>query len=384
MPFPLRRSNAATLPGVTGTVRTGTSLATLLERSDPGSIVVIEHRDLDAVTAQAILATAPLAVLNAAEFVSGRFASRGARLLAEGGVRLLEGPADAVRELREGQTLRLDGSTLYDGAVVALDVRVVEMDDLDERMEQARFGLAAQLDTFAATTSEFLRREEGLLLHGTGLPEVRTSFTGRPAVVLGASATRADLKPLRTFLREQKPVLIAVDGAAEMLVRRRIRPDLVIASGAVELPERVVSRARELVLIGPADRFIRLAEKFNTPRHLLETGAAAEDVGLLLAQRGKSSVVVPVAAPWGMESFLDRSRSAQASHVLTRIVTVGRVVDAPVLPLLYTGRVRRWQLALLAVLAVAVLATSIALTPVGQDWWQNLRDQLPAGWGSGR
>ena len=48
--------------------------------------------------------------------------------------------------------------------------RALDLDQVHSEMEQARSGLAVQLDTLTHTTSDFLRREHELLLNGRGLP----------------------------------------------------------------------------------------------------------------------------------------------------------------------------------------------------------------------
>src|SRR5215207_3864651 len=120
MRFPNRAPHDA---AGTVTVRTHRDFRALLSRVQQGDLVVIDRRDLDAASARALVERKPAAVLNAAEFVSGRFANLGPAVLDEAGVLLLEADADAVRRLKDGAELRLDGSTLYDGERVAVDAR---------------------------------------------------------------------------------------------------------------------------------------------------------------------------------------------------------------------------------------------------------------------
>ena len=74
-------------------------------------------------------------------------------------------------------------------------------------MDRARSGLSAQLESFTHNSTEFLRCEQDLLLHGHGVPSTATEMAGRPVVVavprVGAGAAR--IKP---FVREQRPVLV--------------------------------------------------------------------------------------------------------------------------------------------------------------------------------
>jgi len=319
----------------------------------------------------------PAAVLNAAEFVSGRYANLGPRMLAAAGVTLLEGSREQVLGLRDGRTVQLQNGALYDGAVVAVDVREVAAEEIEQRMDAARVGLASQLDTFAHTASEFLRREEALLLHGTGAPELRTDLNGRVVVVVGPAARVADLKRLGTFLREQKPVLIAVDSGAEVLRARRFRPDVLVLTGDGAIDDKDLARSREVVLNGSGDAVRRRLEKLNLPTHTMQTSAAGPDVGLLLAELGGARLVVPVGTPETLEDFIDRGRSDQASAVLARLRLGSHLVEAGAVPLLYTGRVRRWHLGAVLVAAAGVLGYATAATPIGNEWWHDLANHLP-------
>lgn len=359
------------------TVRTHRDFRMLLSRVQAGDLVVIDRRDLDAASAKALAERKPVAVLNAAEFVSGRFANLGPAVLDDAGVLLLEGDAAAVRRLKDGAVLRLDGTNLYDGDQVAVEGRSLATEEIRERMERARSGLASQLDTFAHTASEFLRREEGVLLHGNGLPTLRTRLSGRPVVVVGPQATPRQLRRIASFVREQRPVLVGVDGGAELLVRGRRRVDVLVLGRDAAPSDKVLRRAREIVLHGAGDGARRQVAKLNVPTYDVQTSASSTDVALLLAHNAGARLVVPVGDPATLEELIDRERSDQASAVLTRMRLGTTVVDAGALPLLYTGRVRLWQVLLVLLVALAVLAVTIAATPIGHDWWHHLAHHLP-------
>ncbi|MGY2874875.1 putative membrane-anchored protein [Marmoricola sp. URHA0025 HA25] len=365
------------------TVRAHRDFRMLVDRVQAGDLVVIDRRDLDAASAKALAERRPAAVLNAAEFVSGRFANLGPAVLDEDGVVLLEADPAAVRRLKDGSVLRLDGSRLYDGDEVVVDGRKLTTEEIRERMDRARAGLASQLDTFAHTASEFLRREEGVLLHGTGLPVLRTRLVGRPVVVVGPQATAREVRRLAGFVREQRPVLVGVDGGAEHLTRGRRRIDVLVLGRDAAPSEKVLRRAREIVLHGAGDGVRRQVAKLNVPTYDVATSASSTDVGLLLAHNGGARLVVPVGDPATLEELIDRERSDQASTVLTRMRLGTTAVDAAALRLLYTGRVRIWHLLLVLLAAVAVLAVTVAATPVGQDWWHDLSGRLPD-WLGGR
>jgi uncharacterized membrane-anchored protein len=366
----------------TTTVRTHRDFRALLGRIEPGDLAVIDRRDLDAASARALVERKPYAVLNAAEFVSGRFANLGPEVLANAGIVLLEAEPDRVRALKDGSVLRVEDSTVYDGDLVVLEAHRLTAEEIRDRMDRARSGMASQLDTFAHTASEFVRREQGVLLHGTGLPTLRTGLEGRSVVVVGPHATAAEVRRLARFVREQKPVLIGVDGGAELLQRGRRRADILVISAHGSPSDRVMRRAREVVLHGAPDAVRRQADKLNLPLHTVASGASSTDIALLLAHAGGARLVIPVGDPGTLEALIDRERSDQASTVLTRLRLGNTLVGSSVVPLLYTGRVRMWHLLLVLLAAVAVLVFTIAATPIGNDGWHHFLDRLP-GWLSG-
>ena len=72
------------------------------------------------------------------------------------------------------------------GDEVVAEGREVTADGRGRRSSAAaQAGLSTQLQTLTHNSAEFLRREEALLLHGEGLPRLRTKIAGRPVVVVG-------------------------------------------------------------------------------------------------------------------------------------------------------------------------------------------------------
>ena len=62
-----------------------------------------------------------------------------------------------------------------------------------EAMEEARSGMVTQLASFTHNTTEFLRREEQLLLHGRGAPKVGTKMADRSVAVCVAGPELVDM-----------------------------------------------------------------------------------------------------------------------------------------------------------------------------------------------
>src|SRR5665811_1650844 len=102
-----------------GTLRIDARTKNLTKRLKSGDIAVIDHQDLDRVSAEALLGCKPLAVINAAPSITGRYPNMGPEILVDAGVPLLDNVGnDIMLALKDGQSARLDGDTLYLGDVV--------------------------------------------------------------------------------------------------------------------------------------------------------------------------------------------------------------------------------------------------------------------------
>jgi uncharacterized membrane-anchored protein len=262
MKFPSRPQPAVEgIPGATGTIRIDRRTSTLLRRLQPGDIAVLDFLDLDRSTADALLDREVRAVVNASPFISGRYPNLGPEVLIAAGVVLVDGVGGEVfGRLKDGDRGRVHGGTVYVGEEPVASGRQLTRDDVADLMHDARGGLSTQLQSFAHNATEFLRREQGLLLHGQGVPELTTKLGGRPCiVVVQAFDYRDDLKRLKRFIREQDPVLIGVDSGADALLAAGHKPHLVVAgqnsfahpgspAQAQVVSDKALRSAREVVI----------------------------------------------------------------------------------------------------------------------------------------
>ena len=72
---------------------------------------------------------------------------------------------------------------MHAGGTQVAEGRELTVDLVASEMDGARTGLSAQLESFTHNSTEFLRREQDLLLHGHGVPRTATEMAGRPVVV---------------------------------------------------------------------------------------------------------------------------------------------------------------------------------------------------------
>src|ERR1700686_336146 len=92
----VRRGKADAPPGLVGVARVDVRTKVLVKRLDPGDIAIIDHADLDRVSADELIASRVAAVVNTAKSITGRYPNLGPRLLLEAGIPLVD---DVGREV---------------------------------------------------------------------------------------------------------------------------------------------------------------------------------------------------------------------------------------------------------------------------------------------
>ncbi len=378
MKFAVRSRPAPALPGVHGPARIHRRTASLLGRLHVGDVAVLDHLDMDRDTAQALIDAGVVAVVNSGPMVSGRFPNLGPERLVEAGVLVVDNAGPEVFDrLRDGTDVRIDAGVLHAGDTLVATGREVTADLVRSEMGRARSGLSAQLESFTHNSTEFLRREQDLLLHGHGVPRTATDMAGRPVVVTVRShGWQDELRGIKPFVREQRPVLVGVDHGADALVEAGHRPDVVVVSGADDLPSAAVLRkARDVVVLverGAPRSATEQLERLGIRPLRFETTATAEDAARLLAAAREASRIFGVGMHATLDEFLDRRRAGLASTFLTRLKVGPDLVDASAVPQLYDGAVRPRHLGGALAAGVLAVAAAVSVTPVGQQWVDDL------------
>lgn len=351
----------------------------LLRVLRPGEIAVLNAPDLDTRLARSLIDREVGAVVNTSSFMTGRFPNLGPRLLADAGIPMLE--VQDVTGLVDGRRYRLEGGTLSTPeGQEAVSGRLLTAAEVSQALGRARAEMSRHLQDVSATSTGLMEEEHALLLQGTGLPPLRVPSEGRSAlVVVQGALLEQDLRSLRSYVAEARPVVFAVDQAVHDLIRHRIKPDVVVASGdrvTGEGPESIspqdLLHVQELVVhhsrAEGAQAHERL-DRWGVPAHVVISDVATRDIALLLAQAGGADLIVTAGGRTTLEDFADRDQRDQASALLTRLRLQGRAVAAPVVADLYAGRVRAWHLWLIVLVSLLALWLAMATTPIGNVWF---------------
>jgi len=389
---------------LTGPLRPGRRTKLLVKHLARGDIALVDHLDIDRVSAEELIAAGVLAVLNCRASSSGSYPNLGPQLLVEAGVLLIDLPDDSLfdsasdgdevtvlawgadgaapgwpritgrppRGGRPGGEVLRNGELLARGAV--LDLRLICAETETRRRE-----IGEALERFAHNTIEHMRDERELLAGRIELPRFATDFRDRSTlVVVRGVGHQSDLRALRPFIRDMRPLLVAVDGGAEALLDEGLTPDMIVGD-MDSAGEAALRCGAELVVHSYPDGRApgrRRLEELGVRFKLVPAPGTSQDVAMLIAAEKGARLIVSVGSPFNLVEFLDRNRGGMSSTFLTRLRIGEILVDAKGVSRLY--RPRPGLTPLLVVIAAGLIAmlAVVLMTPVLRDvvdlLWQQL------------
>jgi uncharacterized membrane-anchored protein len=355
------------VPTIVGRARLGRRTKDLVKRLGPGDIAVIDHADLDRIAAEDLVASGVGAVVNVAESSTGRYPNPGPLVLARAGVTLIDAPAAPLfEELDDGDRLVIEGAALRaDGRVLATGT-VIDLEGATEQIELQRERINEALADFAMNTIEHVREEGELLVGKLELPPVRTNFRDRHALIVVRGTTyRRDLRTLRAYIEDTRPVLVGVDGGADAILEEGFEPDMILGD-MDSATDAALTCGAEIVVHAYADGHApgreRLEDLGLEPVVAPAIGTS-QDVAMLLAHENGAELIVSVGAHFNLTEFLDKNRAGMSSTFLTRLRIGETLIDAKGVSRLYNPGVRGWHMWVFLVLSLALIVIVVLSSP---------------------
>jgi uncharacterized membrane-anchored protein len=352
---------------VTGITRLGRRTKHLVKRLRPGDIAIINHRDLDRVSGEDLIACGVQAVVNCQPSSTGRYPNMGPLLLVQAGVHLVDVPdTDLFKALNEGDPVTVRGGEIIRGGKVVATGEVQDPETVQRLTDERRQEIGEALESFARNTVEHMVEERELLAGKLELPRFETDFRDRYVliVVRGVDHKR-DLKALRPYIRDVRPVLVGVDGGANAIREEGFKPDMIVGD-MDSATEDVLKSGAELVVHaypdGRAPGRDHLAE-LGLEHKVVPAPGTSQDIAMLIAAEKGARLIVSVGSQFNLIEFLDKNRRGMSSTFLTRLRIGEILVDAKGVSRLYRPRPGLGLLAAIVLTGLVTLAVIVMVTP---------------------
>lgn len=362
-----RRNGAPAELTATGPARLGRRTKDLVKRLRPGDVAVVDHVNIDRIAAEELIATGVRAVLNASQSSDGRYPNAGPLLLVRAGVMLVDTPAsaDPFELIEDGEEVTIAAGEVSVGGRDLLHGHELGVEELELRLAEQRERVDEALAEFAENTVAHVRQETDLLTGAIDFPPTRASFRDRHVlIVVRGEGHRRDLQALRAYIRDVRPLIVAVDGGADGCLEAGLKPDVILGD---------MDSAGDTALRCGAELIVHAYPDGRAPgrQRLLELGlvhtvvpaaGTSEDVAMLLAHEKGADLIVSVGAHFNLIEFLERNRAGMSSTFLTRLRIGERLVDAKGVSRLYNpglglGPVPLFLAAFAVLLAILTIAS---------------------------
>ncbi len=327
-------------PGsVSGPVKLGKSTKKLIQKLLPGDIAVVDHEDIDRLSADSLIRSGVAAVINAASCVSGRFPNLAPQMLLDAGILVVDKAGQAIfEELNDGDLVEISGSVvLKDGQELTRGV-LLSSEILKLEYSSATGNINQRLEEFVDNTADYLKQEGAQIIYDCNPPDIGIDMRGRQAlVVVRGPDFREDLFILRSYINEVKPLIVAVDGAADALIENGNVPDVIVgdmdsvSDSALACGAKIVAHAYEDGNCPSAERLDSLGVDYL----VWPLAATSEDLALLLAWEGEAELIVAVGTHSNLIEYMEKDRRGMASTFLVRLRVGTKLVDAKGVSKLY-------------------------------------------------
>lgn len=346
----------------------------LVNRLRKGDIAIISHDDIDEVAANSLIDIKPGAILNTQPSITGRYPARGAYKILKAGIPIIDEVPDKIfEEVKEGTLLEIKDGTIFSGQHILAEGKVLTLVDVNQKLDEANENIKQELDDFVDNTLEYAKKEKDILLGNLEVPPLKTHILNRHVlIVVRGSSYKEDLRTIYSYIQEQKPVLIGVDGGADALMEFNLKPDIIVGDMDSVSDEALQSGAEIVVHAyanGKAPGLERV-ESMGIDPLVFAVPGTSEDIAMILAWENGASLIVAVGTHSNMIDFLEKGRRGMASTFLVRLKVGSILVDARGVSQLYKQNLHSKHLAQLFMAALIPITILLWVSPATQPFFR--------------
>lgn len=353
------------------------NLVTRLKKND---IAIIDHDDIDEVAANTLIHIKPQAIINTQPSITGRYPAKGAFKLLKAGIPILdEVETEIFNRIREGNVIEIKDNAVFWGNEKVAQGKLLTLADVNQKLKQANENITVELDNFVDNTLEYAKKEKSILLGNIEVPPLSVNILNRHVlIVVRGSSYKEDLRTINSYIQEQRPVLIGVDGGADALLEFGVIPDIIVgdmdsvSNQALESGAQIVVHAYSN---GKAPGLQRVQEMGINATVFPMTGTS-EDAAMILAWEYGASLIVAVGTHSNMVDFLDKGRKGMASTFLVRLKVGSILVDARGVSQLYKQSLHTKYLLQLLIAAIIPITIILWVSPSTKPFFRLLLLQI--------
>lgn len=312
----------------------------LIPRLKVGDIAVIDHVDIDRVCAEDIAKKGVYGVINASLSCTGRFFNPGPGILLKNKILVIDGVGkECFEKIKEGKQIKIVNNKIFQDGNFVGEGNILTEEILNIKMEEAKKNLDKELSSFVENTLSYFKKEKDILFEDIPFPNVGIDIKNKNVIVVARGPDyQKDLLALSHFIRDKKPIIIAVDGGADAVLEIGEKPHIIIGDMDSVSEKALTSGAKIIVHAYPSGEAPgkQKVEKLNVNYFTVPFRGTSEDAALLFAYQGGAEMIIGVGMHFSLIEFLEKGRKGMASTFLARLKVGSILFDAKGVSKLYS------------------------------------------------
>ena len=322
---------------IQGKCRANSSTKQLLKTIEAKEIAVIKHEDLDEMGALGLIEAKVKAVINAAPTMTGKYPAHGAIALLRAGIPIFEISAHHFPLFACPTVVSIRGNRIV-ADHFSVPCRRFTYSDWQKLNEKAQENLGPMLSDFIDNTLNYARSEKQFVIRPLELPPLKTDMKDKHVVVVvRGRGYKNDLRAIKNYIEDYKPVLIGVDGGADALLEYGFTPDLIVGDMDSVSDDALTVVKERIVHAYPDGRApgMRRIKELGLQAKVVAAPGTSEDLAMLIAYEKEAELIVTLGTHTHMIDFLEKGRKGMSSTMLVRMKIGGKLVDAKGVSKLY-------------------------------------------------
>lgn len=359
---------------IKGRARMDRRTKNLVQRLKKNDIAIIDHDDIDEVAANSLVDIKPQAIINTQPSITGRYHAKGAFKILKAGIPILDVPEDNIFSVaKEGILLEIRDNEVFWGNRRIAAGNWVTFEDVEEKLQQANLNSRVELEHFVVNTLDYAKREKDILLGNLEVPVLGANMLNRHVlIVVRGSSYKEDLRTISSYIQDEKPVLIGVDGGADALLEFGLKPDIIVGD-MDSVSDSALKSGAEIVVHAYADKRapgLERVEAMGIKAEIFPMPGTSEDMAMIIAWEYGASLIVAVGTHSNMIDFMEKGRKGMGSTFLVRLKVGSILVDARGVSQLYKQSLQTKYLAQLLLAAMVPIAMVLFISPAAKPFFR--------------
>jgi len=303
----------------------------LIQKINKNCIAVIKHKDIDLVAAQDLEYKKVKAVINCERSVDSCFLGEGVKYLLDKGVKIYDvSEENFFDEISDGDFICITDGMVYVNNIFRAYCSPVCKDGLELLCSMKSGSIKEVKCNFILNTMEHMVKELEYFTSIQNLPPLNTEIQGKDVLIVSRGrGYRDDLRCIKRFIQNKRPVLIGVDGGGDALLDMGLKCHIIIGD-MDSVSDKCLKSCGEILVhtycSGYAPGLNRIVS-MGLDYKLIMLKGTSEDAAIYLSKLKGASKIYLIGSHTGFDEFIEKGRRGMGSTALIRMFFGSSIID---------------------------------------------------------